>query len=431
MILLDNALQARETSGNPIRVGIYGAGSMAQGLMRQVSQQVPGMRISAVCNRTIERAVGALNFAGLPKHEMVEGTNQLDDLIRQGIPCVTDDPDVLAGSDLIDCLVDMTGSVEYGAEVAIHVIKNKKHLVLMNAELDATIGPLLYQRGKESGVIISCADGDQPGVQMNLFRFVKSLGLTPRVLGNIKGLQDEYRNPTTQAKFAEQWDQNITMVTSFADGSKVNFEQCIVGNNTGFTTIKRGMQRLKHEGHVDDLVHHYDLDEIRSHGGIVDCVIGAKPSPGVFCLAELNDPKQAKYLELFKMGTGPLYCFYQPYHLCHLETPFTIARAVLFGDYCGHPLGGPALEVVAIAKRDLKAGERLDGYGGYMTYGQVEKSQDVQFNSFLPQGLSDGCILIRDILKDTPLSWNDIRPGSEQLAIKLYVEQQKLFPQDR
>jgi predicted homoserine dehydrogenase-like protein len=404
---------------------------MAQGLMRQVSQQVPGMRISAVCNRTIERALGALDFAGLPKPGIVKATDQMDDRIRQGIPCVTDDPEVLANSDLIDCLVDMTGSVEYGAEVAIHAIRHKKHLVLMNAELDATIGPILYQKAKESGVIISCADGDQPGVQMNLFRFVKSLGLTPRVLGNIKGLQDEYRTPTTQAKFAEQWDQNIMMVTSFADGSKVNFEQCIVGNNTGFTTITRGMRRLKHDGHVDDLVHHYDLDEIRSLGGIVDCVIGAKPSPGVFCLAELNDARQAKYLEIFKMGSGPLYSFYQPYHLCHLETPFTIARAVLFGDYCGHPLAGPTLEVVAIAKRDLMAGERLDGYGGYMTYGQVEKSQDVQVNRLLPQGLSEGCILTRDILKDTPLTWKDISQGSEQLAKQLYVEQQKVFYQDQ
>lgn len=427
MILLDTALRSRQESGNPIRVGMYGAGAMAKGLARQITQSVPGMQISAVCNRTLERAEKSLQFAGIPKPAVVEGRSQMEDMVARGIPCITDDPELLAGCEQIDCLIDMTGAVEYGAQIATHAIHHHKHLVLMNAELDATIGPILHKMAKEKGVIVSCADGDQPGVQMNLYRYVKSLGLIPRVLGNIKGLQDEYRNPTTQAEFAKKWDQNVTMVTSFADGSKVNFEQCIVANDTGFTTLARGMRRLIHEGHVDDLVHRYDLEELRSLGGIVDCVIGAKPSPGVFCLAELADHKQANYLELFKLGPGPLYSFYQPYHLCHLENPFTIARIVLFNDYCGHPVGGPSLEVIAIAKRDLKAGETLDGYGGYMTYGQVEKKSEVETYQYLPQGLADGCVLVNHVSRDTPLTWSDVKPQSSELRFHLYAEQQKSF----
>ena len=140
---------------------------------------------------------------------------------------------LLPRSESIDCLVDVTGAVEFGARVVMEAFKHKKHVVLMNAELDATIGPILQVYAKKHGVILSACDGDQPGVEINLWRYVKGLGLIPRVMGNIKGLQDRYRNPTTQKGFAEKWGQNPSMVTSFADGSKVSFEQAIVANACG------------------------------------------------------------------------------------------------------------------------------------------------------------------------------------------------------
>ena len=122
----------------------------------------------------------------------------------------------------------------------------------MNAEIDATIGPILQVYAERHGVILSACDGDEPGVQMNLYRWVKGLGLEPRVIGNVKGLQDPYRNPTTQQGFAEQWGQSASMVTSFADGSKISFEQAIVANATGFTVLERGMSRgLEYRGRRD------------------------------------------------------------------------------------------------------------------------------------------------------------------------------------
>jgi predicted homoserine dehydrogenase-like protein len=428
MIIVDTALRERERSGRPVRVGVFGAGSMARGFVNQVTNAVPGMVVAAISNRTVERAVDAYRYAGAPAPAVVDDLAALDAAVASGRPVVTDNPVLLAQCEQIDCLIDITGAIEFGAAIALEAIANGKHMVLMNAEVDATIGPILHDRARAAGVIFTCVDGDQPGVQMNLYRYVQSLGLVPRVLGNVKGMQDEYRTPTTQAGFAERWNQDVTMVTSFADGSKVNFEQCIVANATGFTVAQRGMLRYDHTGHVDELTTRYDLDMLREVGGIVEFVVGAKPAPGVFCLAEQPDARQLQYLELYKLGTGPLYSFYHPYHLCHLEAPLTVARVVLFGDACGQPLAGPTVEVIAVAKRDLQAGETLDSYGQYMTYGQSEKAAVVRRERLIPEGLVAGCRLVRDIPRDTALRWDDVVAPSDQLAHRLYAEQQRRFP---
>lgn len=428
MILIDTALRRLAEEDRCISVGIYGAGSMAKGLTRQLTNSVPGISASAICNRTIDKALNAYRSAGFDEIVVAETQRQLDDAILRRQAVVTDDPSLLASSDKIDCLVDLTGSVPYGAKLALLALANKKHLILVNAELDATLGPILSRKATQAGIILTCADGDQPGVQMNLYRYVKTLGFIPRLLGNIKGLHDCNRNPSTQADFAREWDQSVDMVTSFADGSKVNFEQCVVANATGFTVAKRGMLRYAHHGHVNELVHLFDLDYLRSFGGIVDFVVGAAPAPGVFCLAELGDSSHSRYLEIYKLGKGPLYSFYQPYHLCHFEFPLTIARAVLFNDSCGHSLAGPQVEVVAIAKRDLRAGEVLDSYGGYMTYGEAEQSQQVQACNLVPQGLVQGCRLDKDVPRGVPLRWSDLTdlPEQEQ-CFQLYVEQRHTF----
>ena len=182
------------------------------------------------------------------------------------------------------------------------------------------------------------------------------MGLTPRVIGNVKGLQDPYRNPTTQKGFAEKWKQNPAMVTSFADGSKISFEQAIVANATGFEVQSRGMSRgMEYKDDVMKIGKLYDIDEVRKLGGIVDYVVGT-PLTKFYVLAEHPDPKQQHYLSLYKMGDGPLYSFFVPYHLVHFEVPNAIARVVLFRDSVAKPLGGPVVEVCAVAKRDLRCG---------------------------------------------------------------------------
>ncbi len=218
------------------------------------------------------------------------------------------------------------------------------------------------------------------------------------------------------------------MVTSFADGSKVSFEQAVVANATGMTVHRRGMLGQDHDGHVDELTTKYDIEELRSLGGVVDYVVKARPGPGVFCLAEHVDPKQRHYLNLFKLGEGPLYSFYTPYHLCHLETPTTIARVVDFGDSAGSPIGGPYVEVCAVAKRDLTAGEVLDDYGHYMTYGQAVSTREMQERRYLPEGIVEGCVLLRDVPKDAVLTYDDVRLPAGRLVDRLLDEQRAAFP---
>ena len=427
MILVDDALRTREAEGHPIRVAMIGAGFMGHGLSNQIINSIPGMRLVAGYNRRVDRAKQMFAYSGRDDAALATTQAQVEDAIRAGKPVVTEDPFLLAGSEQIDVLVDVTGSVEFGARLALEAFQHAKDIVLMNAEIDATIGPILQTYAKKHGCIMSACEGDEPGVQMNLFRWVKGLGLIPRVIGNIKGLQDPYRNPTTQKDFAEKWGQNPAMVTSFADGSKISFEQSIVANATGFKVRTRGMSRgLEYRGDVMTIGSLYDIDEVRSLGGIIDYVVGT-PLTKVYCLAEHPDPKQQHYLNLYKMGPGPLYSFFIPYHLVHFEAPNTIARVVLFRDSVAPPLSGPVVEVCAVAKRDLKAGEILDDYGMYMTYGEAVNTEEMSSERYLPEGLVEGCRLLRDISKDSVITYDDVALPPGRLADHLRAEQYQHF----
>jgi predicted homoserine dehydrogenase-like protein len=297
----------------------------------------------------------------------------------------------------------------------------------MNAELDATIGPILQVHARRLGGVLSATEGDEPGIQINLVRWVRGLGLTPRVIGNVKGLQDPYRNPTTQQAFAEQWGQNPAMVTSFADGSKISFEQTIVANATGFKVLNRGMSRgVAFNGSPLELPGLYDLDAVRELGGIVDYTVGP-PNVKVFVLAEHDDPKQRHYLELYKLGPGPLYPFWVPYHLPHFESPNAIARVVLFSDNIAPPLEGPSVEVCAVAKRDIAVDEVLDDYGMYMTYGEAVNVDEMSEGRYLPEGLVEGCRVRRPVAKDTVLTYDDVELPPGRTADALRAEQYRHF----
>ncbi|MEH1813879.1 MAG: Gfo/Idh/MocA family oxidoreductase [Nostoc sp.] len=431
MIIIDRALQARAAAGNPIKVGMIGAGFMGRGIANQIVNSVPGMELVAISNRQIGAAKQAYSEAGIEDIQVVATVSELEDAIANGKYAVTEDAKLLCRAENIDALIEVTGAVEFGAQIVMEAIAHCKHVIMMNAELDGTIGPILKVYADKAGVILSACDGDQPGVQMNLYRFVKSIGLTPLLCGNIKGLQDPYRNPTTQEGFAKRWGQKPHMVASFADGSKISFEQAIVANATGMKVAKRGMLGYDFSGHVDEMTQLYDVEQLKELGGIVDYVVGAKPGPGVYVFATHDDPKQRHYLNLYKLGEGPLYSFYTPYHLCHFEVPLSVARAVLFGDAVMSPLAGPLVDVVTTAKIDLKAGETLDGIGYYMTYGQCENSDIVQQQNLLPMGLAEGCRLKRDISKDRVLTYEDIELPEGRLCDQLRTEQNTYFAPEK
>ncbi|QFS47810.1 NAD(P)H-dependent oxidoreductase [Nostoc sphaeroides] len=431
MIIIDRALQTRAAAGNPIKVGMIGAGFMGRGIANQIVNSVPGMELVAISNRQIDAAKQAYSEAGIEDIQVVATVSELEDAIANGKYAVTEDAKLLCRAEGIDALIEVTGAVEFGAHIVMEAIAHCKHVIMMNAELDGTIGPILKVYADKAGVILSACDGDQPGVQMNLYRFVKSIGLTPLLCGNIKGLQDPYRNPTTQEGFAKRWGQKPHMVASFADGTKISFEQAIVANATGMKVAKRGMLGYDFNGYVDEMTQLYDIEQLKELGGIVDYVVGAKPGPGVYVFATHDDPKQQHYLNLYKLGEGPLYSFYTPYHLCHFEVPLSVARAVLFGDAVMSPLAGPLVDVVTTAKIDLKAGETLDGIGYYMTYGQCENSNIVQQQNLLPIGLAEGCRLKRDISKDQVLTYEDVELPEGRLCDQLRTEQNNYFASEK
>lgn len=403
---------------------------MGRGIALQICKYTQGMELVAISNRTLDKAKLAYSQAEVEGVQEVSSLTELEENIRQGKYSVTEDAMLLCQAEGIDAVIEVTGAVEFGTHVAIKAIQNGKHIIMMNAEVDGTIGPILKVYADKAGVVFTNADGDQPGVTMNLYRFVKGLGVKPVLCGNIKGLHDPYRNPTTQEGFAKKWGQQPSMVTSFADGSKISFEQAIIANGTGMRVAKRGMHgpTVLSGTSLKDCVHDlYPLEDLTEGPGIVDYVVGAEPGPGVFVLGTHDNPVQQHYLNLYKLGEGPLYLFYTPYHLCHFEVPNTVARAVLFNDAALTPMGAPQVAVVSAAKIDLKAGEVIDGIGHYMTYGLCENADTTAAERLLPIGVAEGCVLKRDIPKDQVITYDDVVMPEGRLVDQLLQEQAAYF----
>jgi predicted homoserine dehydrogenase-like protein len=420
-------LKAREATGNPIRVGLIGAGEMAQGMVNQIVQYTPGMEVVAIANRTLSKARQAFSYPGIENIVEVRTREELEEAITSKTAAITQNADLLCQAAGIDILVEATGTIAYAADVVLKAIRHHKHVLLFNPELDATLGPILKYHADQAGVLLSGSEGDQPGVILNLYRFVKGMGFKPLVCGNIKGLQDRNRNPTTQAAFAKQWNQSVNMVTSFADGTKISFEQASVANATGMGVARRGMLGYHSKGHVDQMTNLFDVTQLEKLGGIVDYVVGPQPGPGVFVYATTDDPKSRQYLNLYKLGEGPLYSFYIPYHLCFFEVPNSIARMVLLNDVVMEPLGAPVVEVVTTAKVDLTAGQTLDGIGGYLTYGLCENAPLARQENLLPMGLAEGAVLKKDIAKDQVLTFDDVEFIDDSLIHQLFKEQTEMF----
>ncbi|MBP2674448.1 MAG: hypothetical protein H6Q84_1288 [Deltaproteobacteria bacterium] len=425
MIIVDTALEKRESEGRPIRVGLIGAGYMGRGIALQFLTPITGMRLAAIANRTLSQAKRAYVDAGIEAPVAVSGVGELESAIRAGRFAITEDPFLLCKAGNIDAIIEATGEIEFGAAVVMEAIQNGKHVVLMNAELDATLGPILKVHADAAGVVLTNTDGDEPGVAMNLYRFVKTIGMRPVLAGNLKGMIDPYRTPDTQREFAEKNKQKPVMITSFADGTKLSMELTVLANATGFRAARRGM--FGHRcAHVKDVLKLFSPEQFRD-GGLVDYVLGAEPHTGAFVVGYDDNPIRRQYLNYFKMGDGPLYVFYTPYHLPHVQIATTVARAVLFQDATVAPQGMPVCEVLAVAKRDLRKGEVLDGIGGFTCYGVIDNAEVSRREDLLPMGLSDGCRLKADVPRDRAIAYSDIELPEGRFCDRLKSEQNTRF----
>ena len=425
-MVIDKVLQAREVANNPIRVGMVGAGATGRAIALQLGTPVPGIRLQAIANRSPKNGERAFREAGISEWARVDSACEAEAAIARGFPVLTDDPSVLTSCGLLDVIVEVTGTVGPGARVVLDAFKHGKHVVLANAELDSLLGPILKAKADLAGVVVTNTDGDEPGVAVTLLRYLRSLGLHPVAAGNIKGMLDYYRTPETQRAFAERYDQNAKKITSFADGTKLSMEATVIANATGFGVGRRGMHGPAC-ANVRDVADLLPPDQMLATG-LVDYALGAAPHTGAFVVVHEDSPLKKAQLAYYKLGEGPFYVFYTPFHLPHVQIASTIARAVLDHDPSAAPLAGPVCEVVAVAKRDLKAGERLDGIGGFCTYGLIDNVIAARAVKALPIALSEGCVLRRNIPKDNVLSFRDVEAAPCSLVEELWIEQRLRWP---
>jgi predicted homoserine dehydrogenase-like protein len=219
------------------------------------------------------------------------------------------------------------------------------------------------------------------------------------------------------------------MVTAFADGTKLAMEQAVIANGTGHGVAKRNMYGPVCD-HVQDALNIFPLEKFRTQDGVVDYVLGAEPGPGVFVVGYNDNEILRQYGTVFKMGEGPFYVFYVPYHLPHLEAPLTAARALLFNDSAISPKGAPVCEVAAVAKRNLRAGEVLDGIGGFTCYGIIDNVEDTREDDLLPMGIAEGCKLKHSVDKDTAITYSDVVLPEDRLCDRLLREQVNRFDKE-
>ncbi len=426
MMAVDTVLQQREAEGNPIRVGMVGAGATGRAIALQLGTPVPGMRLVAIANRTPEHAERSFREGGFKEWRRVKSASEAEVAINQGLPVLTDDPSVLTACNAIDILIEVTGTVEAAAHVVLDAFDHGKHVVLVNAELDSLVGPILKAKADQAGVVVTHTDGDEPGVAMTLLRYLRTLGLRPVAAGNIKGMVDHYRTPETQVGFAQKYDQDVRKVTSFADSTKLSMETTVVANATGFHVGRRGMYgpSCKYVRELSTLLPAEQMLET----GLVDYSVGAMPLTGAWVIVHEESPLKKAQLSYYRLGDGPFFVFYTPFHLPHIQIPSTIGRAVIHRDPTVAPLAGPVCEVLTIAKRDLKAGEKLDGVGGFCSYGLIDNRAEARAVNALPIGLSEGCILKRDIAKDDVISFDDVESPRGRLVEKLWHEQNERWP---
>ncbi|HTY59677.1 MAG TPA: NAD(P)-dependent oxidoreductase [Bacteroidota bacterium] len=426
--MIDTALAAREKQGNPVRVAMVGAGFAGRMIAFHLVA-VPGIRLVAIVNRTPEHAVEAFRDAGVTRTTPAADGAALDAAVGRGECVVSRDHRAVCDAKCIDAVIEVTGTVEYGARVVLDAIAGHKHVVLVNAELDATLGPVLKSYADRAGVVLTDTDGDEPGVAMTLLRYLRSIGLRPVAAGNLKGLLDVRRTPATQKEFAQKTGQDPMKVTSFADGTKLSMEAAVLANAAGFGVGRRGMFGPQAH-HVREMAHLLPAAAMLSGGGIVDYALGAEPHTGAFVVVHESDPHKVERLRYFKMGDGPFFVFYTPFHLPQVQVASTVARAVLFADATVAPLGAPRCEVITLAKRDLPEGTRIDGLGGYDVYGTIENAPAASGGRLLPAGVAEGCTLMRDVARDHPVTYDDVALPGNRLCDRLRGEQE-LLERDR
>jgi predicted homoserine dehydrogenase-like protein len=391
------------SSGGRSRAVVVGAGFVGRGLLHRL-RRLPGIEVAGVVARSPDHGIEALAAAGFAPGEAI---------VAADASCI-DDLDA-------DIVVEATGALDLGVEVMVEALSRGRDVISMNAEVDATVGYLLHDVAKRSGAVYTIADGDQPGVLLRLLDSMRSMGFVPEVALNCKRHLDVHQSPGDGAGYAGRDRTSLHMTTAFGDGTKMQVENAVVANLTGLVPDRRGMHgvRTTVAGAADDVM------SLLPHGGAVDFTLGGDFGAGVAAIGRADDPEFAQpYLRYFKMGEGPHYLFFRPYHLVHLEVAATLHDVILDRVGLAEPGSPPLAEVVAIAKRPLSPGDRLDGIGGWCCYGLVDTID--QAAGLLPIGLSHHATMTRPVAMDQPVTVDDVALDEDAPIVRHRREQDAL-----
>ena len=433
METLRERLQAYEQAHGPIRVGLVGAGQMGTGLMSQM-EKMDGMQVVAVADVLPGRPFAAYTEASVNTklvHPVDDNEAEADALLADGRRIGTANSGLLGKLQNLDVIVEATGIPEVGAAVCYAAIMAGKHTVNMNVEADATIGYYLGRLAAQQGITYTLSAGDEPGAIKELYDFADALGFEIVAVGKGKNnILDRSVNPDHVAAKAKANKMSAKMLASFVDGTKTMVEMTSIGNATGFAPEVRGAYGPSCS--VSELA---KVFVPKAAGGIfegkkaVDYAVG-DVAPGVFVIITTDQPKIIADLNYLRLnGHGDYWALYRPYHLANLETPISIANAVLDGRstlVCKQP---PVAETITVAKRTLKAGETIDALGGYTVYGMIDRADEAANENILPLGLAVGATLIKDVPLGEPVRFSDVELKEGQTIARLRREQDKIVGQ--
>jgi predicted homoserine dehydrogenase-like protein len=424
--MIRQTLLQREAQGNPIRVGASGADWMGSGFVAGMAH-VPGMEVIVLADTDTEAARDAFLATGSKRDNIVEANRPgpAMDALRAGKRVVTGSYTLAAQLEAVDIVADVTWSPAIGAETAYSCIQHGKDVVLVNIEADVTIGHILKKLAGEEGVLYTVSSGDEPGCLMELYDFVTSLGYEPIVIGKGKNNPlNPAATPETVAESAKRADKDPYQVASYVDGTKTMFEMTCAANATGCRPMKRGMTGP--EATLETVSEIFALEEdggITQFPGAVDFVQGSSMAGGVFVTVRVEDERIRSDLEYLKVGKGKYFTFFRPYHIWFLEAPISIARAHLHGQQWLVPLDEPVADVMTIAKRHLRAGERLDTFGGYTFYGIMDRAEVARELNALPVGLAPGAQVMRPVTGGEIVTWDDVKLDEDSTVVKLRRQQ--------
>lgn len=393
-----------------VRVGVVGAGSMGKGLFRQL-MKTGGLTCVALADIRVERSIACVEEFGCP-YRRVDSVASMRNAMRDEVVAVCEDGMLLSECDVV---VEASSSVGPAGRICEAALKNGKHVVMMNAEADLMFGPFFLELARAHQVTYTSCDGDQHGVLSRLIDEITLWGFDLVLAGNIKGFLDRYSDPTKIIPEADKRNLDYKMATAYTDGSKLNIEMALLANGYNLRTDRIGMQGPP-ANDVQEALRLFDLERIWKSGQpVVDYLLGAQPGGGVFVIGHCEDRYQQSMMHYYKMGQGPFYLFYRPYHLCHVEAMKCIVEAVYEKKSLLQPIYGFKTMVNTFAKRDLKQGEVLDGLGGYTCYGLIENGLDG-----LPICLANDVVLKRDIRVDEKIGWDDVIVDWTRDDMRLY-----------